>query len=385
MAGGRRSAGRTSGQWWESTDEQVEIRLDAVKALGMAGLQGAGASSEDADFLISSIIDKALQGDPVRGVWLIPELVKAARDGREDFNPEIRTLSETAATALIAGGPGANGGIVCRHAMELAIAKARQAGSAWVSVKAWYWNFGPLMKMAANDGLVAMGFNSSIPTVAPWGASTPLLGNAPTAIGIPAGKHDPVIVDMSVTNTSSTPVAFSYLWGREQVAEDLILDQAGRPTTNPTDYMPVDWDGAAWFNPRGSLLPLGGAVSGHKGYALLFAVNLLATGLSDTDAPWEMVVGGPGVQFGCQFLVVDPGAFLPVERFKQRVDEFIERTKACTPRDESQPVLYPGERSQQLQRERKEIGTIIVPARHANALADLAAELGFELPLGDPP
>jgi LDH2 family malate/lactate/ureidoglycolate dehydrogenase len=369
---------RTYGQWWEAPDEQIDVSINAVREIGLAGLQSAGASREDADFLLSSILDKALQGDPVRGLWLVPNLIKAAREGREDLAPEIQVLNETPSTALVDGGANANGGVVCRHAMALAMAKAQEAGSAWVSVKAWYWNFGPLLKMAADRGLIAIGLNSSIPTVAPWGGTTPILGNAPTGIGIPAGKYDPVIVDLSITSTSSTPMAFTALWGNTSIPADFIFDQSGLPSADPKDYMPEDWSGGeTWYNPRGSLVPLGGALSGHKGYALLFAVNLLATALSDTDSPWQMVSGGRSVQFGCQLVVVDPSVFLPIERFTQRVDEFIEKTKSVPTKAGVDEVLYPGERSQQLQREGRASGTVRIPISHYNAFLELADELGI--------
>ena len=53
---------KTYGQWWESSEEQVTVRLSAVEKVGMAALREAGASEEDAAFLLSISVDKALQG-----------------------------------------------------------------------------------------------------------------------------------------------------------------------------------------------------------------------------------------------------------------------------------------------------------------------------------
>jgi LDH2 family malate/lactate/ureidoglycolate dehydrogenase len=387
MAIDRGKAERTYGQWWESPDDLVDAPIEALRAVVLGCLERVGCGPADAEFIYSSLLAKALQNDPVRGFGHFPNLIRGARDGTINLRPDIRHLRETPSTALVDGGPGANNVVVCRYAMQLAMDKARANGTAWVSVRSWPVAFAGLLKMAAEAGLVVIALDASIPTVAPWGGTTPMLGNAPTGIGIPAGKHAPIIVDMSITNTSSTPVALAAQWQNVSLPEDFILDEKGQPTNDARDYVPEGWTlggSGSGYNVRGSLLPLGGALSGHKGYALLFAINVLATALSDTDYPWAKVENGREVQFGCQFVVVDPSAFMPIERFKQHVDEFIEQTKAAPKKSGVAEVLYPGERSQQLQREGLARGTAKLPVSHYRALTDLAAELGLDETLPPP-
>ena len=101
--------------------------------------------------------------------------------------------------------------------------------------------------------------------------------------------------------------------------------------------------------------------------------------LSDTSPPWDLGrdLEQPG-RYGTLFLVIDPSTALPVEEFKSRVDEFIDRVKASPKKPDVTDILYPGERSQQLQREGKERNRVSIPASHYHALAELAREIGME-------
>ena len=125
-----RQTEKTYGQWWESSEEQVTVRLSAVEKVGMAALGEAGASEEDAAFLLSMAVAKALQGDYVRGLGAIRRHVTAARNGSVNMNPVIEHLADKGAMALVDGGPKAQDALVCRYAIDLACDKARSSASA---------------------------------------------------------------------------------------------------------------------------------------------------------------------------------------------------------------------------------------------------------------
>jgi L-2-hydroxycarboxylate dehydrogenase (NAD+) len=370
---------RTNGQWWEPTEDLIEVPIVGVEMVAITALRNAGASKESAELLLSSMLEKAAQGDPARGLGMLPNILRGAADGSATLRPEIEIRTETEATALVDGGRNANGAVVCYTAMELAMAKAEKAGVAWVSCTSSHWNLGPLLKMATGRGLIAMILNSSMPTVAPIGGTKPILGNAPTGVGIPSGDNNPIILDLSITNTSSSPVALAATVPGSSVPEGLILDERGEATTDPMDYLDQNniTMGSSYFRLRGSLTPLGGALSGHKGYGLLFAFNVLATALSDTDAPWVMAEGGKA-QLGCQIVVVDPASFGKRATFLQRVDEFIETTRKSPKRSGSDEILYPGERSQRLQQRRYSLGTVMIARSNVTMLVALASEQGVD-------
>ena len=368
---------KTYGQWWDSTEEYVSVPIEPVRRVGLATFEVAGATPEDAAHLLDIVLDKALQGDVVRGFGRLPSLLQSARRGDVDYRPTIQVVREKGATALVDGGPKAAPALVCRFAMDLAMDKAAEYGIGWVGARSHVEILTPVVKRAAARGMIGIVMTQSFPSVAPVGGMGPLLGNAPVAFGIPASGHDPVIVDLSITQTSSTPVANAAAQG-QQIPADMILDERGEPTIDATDYPKLDWNWGS-FAPRGSLLPLGGARSGHKGYALVFVVGLLAHLMTDTSPPWELArdLPNPG-RYGTLVMALDPSIIMPTDDFTGRVDRFIDRVKATPRKAGVSDILYPGERSQHLQGEGKAAGVVPMPASHYQGLVGLAKELGME-------
>jgi LDH2 family malate/lactate/ureidoglycolate dehydrogenase len=376
---------QTYGQWWQSTEEMVEAPVAAVEKLGVAALRRAGASDDDARFLLG-ILDKSIQGDHARGLDRLPAMVRAALRGEIDLHPSIRVLRETPATALVEGGPKAARALVCRAGMDLAIQKARDLGIGWVSVREPAGILTSHVLQAIDAGFVGIAMTQSYPNVAASGGYQPLFGNAPFAVGIPAGKRDPVILDMSLTQSSAAGVMLAALQG-QQLPEGFLLDEHGEPTTDPSGFL----DAAAFpvmgeftqdsQQPRSTLVPLGNS---HKGYALVFVVGLLTAVLTDTNPPWDasQITGGlPGdgsTRYGSVFMALDPASFLPPDEFRSRVDAFINLVKASPKRSGVDEILYPGEKSQRLKRQRKKVDVFHLPASHYQSLVSLAEELGLD-------
>ena len=365
----------TYGQWWDTTEELVTLSLDAVRRVCLAGLEEGGASPEDAEFILQSPLDKALQDDHTRGLGRLPGMVRAAKAGQIDLNPKIEVLRDHGATALVESSRNASHPLVCRFSMDLAIEKARRYGVGWVGGKTMGGVLTPFVRREVDAGMVGMILTQSFPSVAPLGGKTPLLGNAPVAFGIPAKDHDPVILDLSITESSASGMFLTAKQG-QQAPEGALLDEHGDPTLDAREFVTEESLASQDMVARGSLRPLGG---GHKGYALVFVVGLLSYLLTDTSTPWDLRRGldSPG-QVGTIFVAVDPGAFIPAGEVVGRVDGFIDRVKDAPKKDGISEILYPGERSQQYQREGRKSGSISLPASHYHGLAGLAAELGME-------
>ena len=62
------------------------------------------------------------------------------------------------------------------------------------------------------------------------------------------------------------------------------------------------------------------------------------------------------------------------------VDSFIGSVIGAPRKEGIDEILYPGQRSQQLRRERRARGTVDVPEHHIVALVSLAAELNVPVP-----
>jgi L-2-hydroxycarboxylate dehydrogenase (NAD+) len=366
---------RTYGQWWDWHGDYVEVPIDDLRAVGYAAYEAAGASPADARFLFDGELDKTLQGDHARGVVYFPNNIRLARAGTLDLAAAINVVREKAATAIVSGGARAVGRLVCKRGMELAIEKAREHAVGFVGAEGGAGLLTQYVAMAVDAGMVGIVVSQTGPAVAPVGGYEPLLGNGPFAIGVPAGAADPVILDMSFTQTSASGVLLAAQQG-EHIPEGLILDASGEPTTDAGAFAPVDPEKRTGREQtRGTLAPLGG----HKGYAMLFALGLLASVLSDTSPPWEL--GGsvsPTGRTGSLLIAIDTDALNPDA--PARVDAFIDRVTSAPRRPGVDEILYPGRRSQQLRRERRAAGTVAVPAPQLAALCDVADEVGVAVP-----
>ena len=376
---------RTYGQWWDSTEPFVRVSIAELARVGNSALEQVGASPSDAEFLFATPLDKSIQGDHARGVGHVPGLVARVRAGALDVAPTIEIVRERTATAVVDGGPKAHAQLVCRFGMDVAIAKAREHGVGWVGARASGQVLTAHVQQAVDAGMVGMAMVQAFPSVAPLGGYQALLGNGPLAFGVPTAGHDPVILDMSTTQSSASGVFLSARQ-REQIPAGLLLDEHGQPTTDSTAFPDAERmaelaarPGAAVpFAVKGTLVPLGAS---HKGYALVFMVGLLSMLLTDTDPPWDFSYERPEeARYGTVLVAVDPRAFDPNGNIGEKVDAFIDHLSASPRTDGVDEILYPGQRSQALRRQRRQAGTVEIPASHLEGMRQLALDFGMEPP-----
>lgn len=351
---------RTSGQWWVTGGESVTLSYSTLRQAAISAFRELGADEPDAAFIADIYLDKALQGDHERGVAMLCARIRFARAGNRDFTLKAKVLSDRKATALVGGDARAEPQLLCRDAMALAIGKAREYGVACVTVQARAEMLTPFIRQALDAGMVASVMTQSIPVVAPHGGTAPLLGNAPVGWGIP-GREGAIIVDMSLTQTSLKGVALAARLG-EDVPAGFVRDSKGRPTNDPRALFDEAWWEQGKLVAAGSLEPIGGS---HKSYAMIFVVGLLSAVLTGTDFSWDLGNDSdPPGRFGTIFTVIDPAAFGEMSVFLGRVEDYVDRLRSSPPAEEGGAILYPGERSQALQRERKAADRITLPRAH---------------------
>ena len=116
-------------------------------------------------------------------------------------------------------------------------------------------------EMAVAHGMVGIyAAVSTINHMAPWGGAEALMGTNPIAIGIPAGKEAPVLLDIA-TSVSSFGNIRQHLARDEPLQEGWVVhSKTGEPITDPKKVG------------EGVLLPIGG----HKGSGLALMIGLLA-------------------------------------------------------------------------------------------------------------
>lgn len=354
---------RTSGQWWNTPGEMITKSLVEVENMAFNALTLAGADPRDARYFARIHIDKALQGDHERGLAMLATQIGDARRGQIDLRAKSIVLRDTKAVAVVGGEPRASAKLVCGFAAGIAIDKAREFGVGCVAARSKAEILPPFLEDASAQGMIALVMAQSVPMVAPHGGAVPVLGNAPIGWAIPGAPEGPIIVDMSLTNTSAKGVVRAAEMGH-LVQEGLLLDDEGEPTIDPRRF--GDPRNVALDARRGSLLPLGGS---HKGYALVFITGLLVPLLADTKFAWHLgdVADDPG-DFGAVFITINPAAFGARQGIAGRVRQYIQHLRLVRKRRDVKAILYPGERSQQLKCKRRAEGTILVPLDHYQAL-----------------
>lgn len=276
-------------------------------------LKKLGASDEDCKLVAEATIDADLKGFTSHGLGRFKQYLISINEGNISLENNIIIDKETDAIGLINGNNGF-GQAVAYKAMKLAIEKAKNVGIGCVGTynSNHFGVTGFYSDLAIREGLIGIVLANTEPAIAPLGASKPLLGTNPIAIGIPSETY--IAVDMATSMTARGKIIEAKRKG-EELEEGLALDKEGNPTTDPNKAL------------EGSILPFGA----HKGYALAFMIELLAGPLVNA-AIGESVKGTANPTINCTkgdlFIAIDPSKFVSMEQFTGKTEAFVEEVRS---------------------------------------------------------
>ena len=349
----------------------ARVSLAALEEFIARAFEAAGMPLADARTVGGLMAAADLQGSDGHGAIRLPHYLRRIRAGGINLHPKIRVVNERAGMALI-DGDNAMGHLVMKRAAELAIAKARSAGVAWVGTR-WSNHAGPASLYArmplAHDmiGLYfAVGNANHLP---PWGGLDMLLSTNPIAAAFPAGAEPPVVLDMATTVAAYGKVKAKAARG-ESMPEGWMIDREGRPLTDPKRAG------------EGFLLPIGG----YKGYGLALVVGLLAGTLNHAAMGKDVVDfnadDATPTNTGQAIVAIDPAAFGDLGAFKAAVDTLVRDLHASERMPGVDRIRVPGEQSNALRVSQSKEGIALAPALF-ETLDRLAAETGIA-PLARP-
>jgi uncharacterized oxidoreductase len=269
-------------------------------------------------------------------------------------------------------------------ALEWAIARARRHGVAMAAVRhsTHIGRLGEYGERAAAEGLIGIvtvgAVGTGIGGVVPFGGRTRFLGTNPWTLSVP-GRRRRFVFDAATSTLAEGKVRVARA-AAKPLPPDAIVDADGRPSRD-----------AEAFYAGGALLPLGGALAGHKGYGLGLASALLgALGMIGDPEPTLVGAAPPettdarGRIAGVFLQVVDPAAFGDPGRYVELVDEALDAAKRETPADGVAEVLVPGEPEERARARRGREG-IPLPAATWADLGRVAERFGVPLPPIDGP
>lgn len=340
-----------------------------------------GCTEEEAQLAATVLVSADLRGVDSHGIARLSGYVRLWEAGRVNAVPQIKILHQTPSTATVDGDRGL-GLVVAPKAMQLAIDKARQAGTGWVSVQNsnHFGIAGYHAMMALKHDMIGICMTNASPLVAPTFSIERLLGTNPICVAVPAGKYPPFVADMATTTAANGKLEI--LQRKNQSAPSgWIQDQEGKPSTDPHQ-----------LKSGGALLPLGGDKDhgSHKGYALGAVVDIFSAILSGANyGPWvppfpaymAMPEEMPGKGIGHFFGAMRIDAFRPAEDFKHHMDKWIERFRAAKTVEGIENVLIPGdpERDAETERHRQGIPLLLPVIKDLQSLSDK-----FSLSFPDP-
>ena len=127
------------------------------------------------------------------------------------------------------------------HAIDIAIPRARQYGTATVVIRRSHHIacLGAFLTRATDQGLMILLASSdpAVASVAPFGGTTAVFTPDPIAVGIPT-DGDPILIDTSASITTNGMSARLRAEGR-RFPHPWLLDAAGNPTDDPRCCSPI--------------------------------------------------------------------------------------------------------------------------------------------------
>lgn len=315
-----------------------------------------GCSENDAQIAATSLLIADLRGVDSHGVARLSGYVRLWETGRINAKPSLKIVHETPSTAVVDGDRGL-GLVVAPFAMQVAIDKARNAGTGWVSVKNsnHFGIAGSHAMMALQHDMIGIAMTNASALVAPTFSTERMLGTNPIAVAIPAGEEQPFVADMATTTAANGKLEILQR-KNENTPGGWVQTKTGEPSTD-----------AAELKNGGALLPLGGDKEhgSHKGYALGSIVDIFSAVLSGANyGPWvppfpayvPMPENMPGEGIGHFFGAMRIDAFRPAAEFKYNMDKWIRRFSEAKTVEGQQKVIIPGEPETEFEKERMKDG-----------------------------
>ncbi len=299
-------------------------------------VRGFGSAPDEVDAVVGNLVDANLTGHDSHGIGMLPRYAKSYLEGGLKPNTAVRVVHDAGSLLRLDGDAGF-GQVIGAQAMALGIERAHAQGSCIVALGNAHHlgRIGAWAEQAAAAGLVSMHFVNVIsrPIVAPHGGSDGRFGTNPFCAGVPLPGRAPVILDFATSVIAQGKTRVAHNKG-EPVAPGQLIDEQGRPTTDPR-YTVVP--------PFGALLTFGGEQGSHKGYGLALMCELLGGALAAGLTQHVPADARMRVLNGMFSVLVDPGALGQRGVFEQQALAFLDWVQASPARDGFGPVQVAGD------------------------------------------
>jgi L-2-hydroxycarboxylate dehydrogenase (NAD+) len=336
-----------------------------------------GCAEKDAKVIAEIFLAAEIRDHSSHGMIRIKDYHQLWKAGRINVNPLVRIVHESPSTAVI-DGDNAIGMVAAKKSMEIAIEKARIAGTGWVATRNsnHFGIAGFYSMMALKHDMVGICLTNANPLVAPTFSVSRMMGTNPIAVAVPTSKQPPFVADFATTPVARGKLAVAEKKG-ERVPFGFVQDKEGHPSDDP-----------AILKAGGSMVTLGGdRVHGsHKGFCLSAIVDIFSAVFSGANfGPFvppsvaylpvldKKVGEGTGHFFGAMRI----DAFRPASEYKLVMDEWIETFRSAKPAEGQDKVIIPGDPEREAEARIMRDGIKLVPAIKDD-LKEIAGELKID-------
>ena len=349
------------------TPSAPRYTASSLTAFARDALAAAGMPGDKAQAVADILVDGDLLGHTTHGLQLLPAYLREIESGsmRLEGGPEV---IHEAPAALTWHGRRLPGPWLVLEAMKAAAAKAQACGTGTVVIRQSHHIacLAAFHRRATDQGLMMIlaSSDANSASVAPYGGLDPVFTPNPISAGIPTSGA-PIVTDISTSATTNGLTGRLHQEGGKLPAP-WVIDGHGQPSDDPA---------VLFQEPKGTILPLGGLDSGHKGFGLSLMVEALTGGLAgfgraDPKQGWGATVF---VQ------IIDPAAFGGRADFVRQMDEVARQCHASRPAQAGRPVRLPGEKGDALMRQQRAEGVTLHPGI-MEALKPWAEKLKVALP-----
>ena len=315
----------------QTNQPRLAYRADELQDLATRLLMHAGLSVTMAPTVASTLIEGDLLGHDTHGLALLPGYLKELQSGSMAGDGHYQVVNDKPAT-LVWDGQRLPGPWLIEQGLDALMPRARELGMASLAIRRSHHIacLAVYLMRAAREGFVML-LASSDPnsaSVAPYGGTRAVFTPNPIAFGYPSSSGD-VLIDISASITTNGMTNRKAAAG-ELFEENWLMDARGNLTNNPN---------VCSDDPPGTILPIGGATYGHKGYGLALIVEALTGGLAgfgraDPKQGWGATV---------HITLYDIDSFAGTDAFAKQMDEIAQQCHSNPPRPGVSAVRLPGQ------------------------------------------
>ena len=314
-----------------TTGPDILVDPEATRRLVAELFQAVDVPVDDARIAAEALVAGEMRGVTTHGLAnLGPRYLAWIEDGFINPRPDWRVTRGRGGLINIDGDRGL-GVVVAARVMDHLVSLARDTGIAMATVhNSRHLGMAAYHAMRALDhGMIGTCTTAVRARMVPTFGREPRLGTNPIAVAVPAGDEPAFVFDAATTTVASNKLRLKANAG-EAAPPGWMVTADGAPVREPT--VPAE---------PYRLAPLGGTPEGssYKGYGLAVVVDVLGTVLSQASFGARLGLG----EAAHSLSAIDVDAVMPIDRFREAMDDYLSALKATPPAPGQDRVLVAGQ------------------------------------------